>query len=113
MHDNDPPPSSPVPLAPFFRDEGADILIVARTDARAALGLEEALERCREFRRIGADITFLDAPESVDDMQRYCKEVDGPKLAIMIEVMDDLVEAKKKWGPSDGTRIILSCGPCW
>eukprot|EP00904_Undaria_pinnatifida_P006056 jgi/Undpi1/2580/HiC_scaffold_13.g05959.m1 len=67
------------------RDEGADILIVARTDARAALGLEEALERCREFRRIGADITFLDAPESVDDMQRYCKEVDGPKLAIMIE----------------------------
>ena len=70
-----------------FRDEGQDILIVARTDAREAHGLEEALERCREFRRIGADITFLDAPENEDDMRRYCKEVDGPKLAIMLEVM--------------------------
>eukprot|EP00904_Undaria_pinnatifida_P006572 jgi/Undpi1/3044/HiC_scaffold_15.g06420.m1 len=67
------------------RDEGQDILIVARTDAREAHGLEEALERCREFRRIGADITFLDAPENEDDMRRYCKEVDGPKLAIMLE----------------------------
>lgn len=60
---------------------------MARTDALAGLGLEEALERCREFRRIGADVTFLDAPQSVEDMERYCKEVDGPKLAIMIEVI--------------------------
>lgn len=68
------------------RDEGADILIMARTDARAGLGLEEALERCREFRKIGADITFLEAPQSVEEMKRYCSEVDGPKLANMLEV---------------------------
>lgn len=59
---------------------------MARTDARAGLGLEEALERCREFRRIGADITFLEAPQSTDEMRQYCKEVDGPKLANMLEV---------------------------
>lgn len=70
-----------------FRDEGADILIMARTDARAGLGLEEALERCREFRRIGADITFMEAPQSKEEMERYCREVDGPKLANMLEVL--------------------------
>lgn len=59
---------------------------MARTDARAGLGLEEALERCKEFRRIGADITFLEAPQSEEEMQRYCQEVDGPKLANMLEV---------------------------
>lgn len=68
------------------RDEGADTLIMARTDARAGLGLEEALERCREFRKIGADITFLEAPQSVEEMKRFCQEVDGPKLANMLEV---------------------------
>ncbi|CAN0052651.1 unnamed protein product [Ascophyllum nodosum] len=70
------------------RDEGTDIIVLARTDARGALGLEEALERCREFRRIGADITFLEAPQSKEEMQRYCQEVDGPKLANMLEFGD-------------------------
>lgn len=60
---------------------------MARTDARAGLGLEEALERCRKFRRIGADITFLEAPQSEEEMRRYCQEVDGPKLANMLEVI--------------------------
>lgn len=59
---------------------------MARTDARAGLGLEEALERCKEFRKIGADITFLEAPQSEEEMRRYCQEVDGPKLANMLEV---------------------------
>ncbi|CAM9398885.1 unnamed protein product [Discosporangium mesarthrocarpum] len=67
------------------RNEGADIVIMARTDARAGLGMEEALERCSEFRRIGADITFLEAPQTVEEMRRFCAEVDGPKLANMLE----------------------------
>src|SRR5262245_421972 len=46
------------------RDAGADILIMARTDARACVSLDEAIERCRGFRAIGADITFLEAPTS-------------------------------------------------
>lgn len=66
------------------REEGSDILIMARTDARVE-GLDEAIARCRLFREIGADITFLEAPASDAEMRRYCAEVDGPKMANMIE----------------------------
>lgn len=67
------------------RDGGEDILIMARTDARATHGLDEAITRCRMFRELGADITFLEAPESVEEMRRYCDAVDGPKMANLIE----------------------------
>lgn len=67
------------------RDAGADILVMARTDARATDGLDEAITRCRLFRQIGADISFLEAPESVEEMRRYCAEVEGPKMANLIE----------------------------
>jgi 2-methylisocitrate lyase-like PEP mutase family enzyme len=67
------------------RDAGGDILIMARTDARAILGLDEAIARCQAFRRLGADITFLEAPVSEEEMRRYCLEVDGPKMANLIE----------------------------
>lgn len=67
------------------RDEGADILVMARTDARGPLGLDEALERVRRFREMGADITFLEAPEDESEMAAYCEAVDGPKMANMIE----------------------------
>lgn len=67
------------------RNEGTDILIMARTDARAIHGLDEAIERANEFVRIGADITFVEAPESVDEMQAYCDSVPGVKMANMIE----------------------------
>ncbi|CEM25098.1 unnamed protein product [Vitrella brassicaformis CCMP3155] len=67
------------------RNEGRDILILARTDARATHGLDEAIRRCQAFRRLGADITFLEAPQTEEEMRRYCTEVDGPKLANMLE----------------------------
>lgn len=67
------------------RQAGADILIMARTDARACVDLDEAIARCRAFRDIGADITFLEAPLNELEMRRYCAEVDGPKMANLIE----------------------------
>ncbi len=67
------------------RDAGDEILIMARTDARAIHGLDEAIERCQAFRALGADITFLEAPVSEEEMRRYCVEVDGPKMANLIE----------------------------
>jgi 2-methylisocitrate lyase-like PEP mutase family enzyme len=67
------------------RDAGDDILIMARTDARACVSLDEAIVRCRLFRQIGADITFLEAPLDEDEMRRYCDEVDGPKMVNLIE----------------------------
>ena len=70
------------------RDEGADILVMARTDAVATHGLDEAIERAKVFTDIGVDITFVEAPHDVDDMRRYCEEVPGPKMANMVEQGD-------------------------
>jgi len=67
------------------RDEGADILILGRTDARATHGMDEAITRARSFAEIGADMVFLEAPETVAEMRRFCSEVPGPKLANMLE----------------------------
>ena len=64
------------------RELGDDgLLILARTDARATHGMEEAIERCKAFREAGAEMTFLEAPRSVQEMEAYCAEVDGWKLA--------------------------------
>jgi len=68
------------------RDEiGGDVVIVARTDANGIHGFDEALARCRLFRDLGADVTFMEAPKTVDEMRRYCDGVSGPKLANMLE----------------------------
>ena len=67
------------------RDQGADILIMARTDARATDGLDEAVRRARAFADIGADLHFVEAPRSEEEMCRVCAEVPGPKMANMVE----------------------------
>ena len=67
------------------RDEGADILILARTDARGPLGFDEALERCRGFADLGADILFPEAPLSEREMERFCSELERPVMANMVE----------------------------
>ena len=67
------------------REAGADILIMARTDARANLGLKEAIERCQAFVDAGSDITFLEAPQTEAEMRAYCKNVSGYKMANLIE----------------------------
>lgn len=66
------------------QEASLDICILARTDARATDGLDEAIERCKAFVEAGADITFLEAPHSEAEMARYCCEVPGPKLANML-----------------------------
>lgn len=70
------------------RDAGADILIMARTDANATDGFDEALDRARAFADVGADITFLEAPRNEDEMRAYCDGVPGPKMANMVEEGD-------------------------
>jgi 2-methylisocitrate lyase-like PEP mutase family enzyme len=62
----------------------ADILIMARTDARAVAGFDAALERCRDFEAEGADIIFLEAPESEDEMRQFCQAMRKPCLANMV-----------------------------
>ncbi len=60
-------------------------LIVARTDARGPQGLEEALERCRLFKEAGADVLFVDGPESVAELEAIGRDLPGPLLANMSE----------------------------
>jgi 2-methylisocitrate lyase-like PEP mutase family enzyme len=67
------------------RDEGAGILVMARTDARATHDLDEGLKRMAAFAGIGADILFLEAPRSEAEMERFCREIPGPKMANMLE----------------------------
>lgn len=67
------------------RDEGADILILARTDARGTDSLDEALRRVEGFQRLGADILFLEAPKSEEEMRAFCGAVDHPTLANLVE----------------------------
>jgi 2-methylisocitrate lyase-like PEP mutase family enzyme len=67
------------------RDEGADILIMARTDARAALDLDEALERARAFSELGADILFVEAPTTEEEMKQLCAKAPGHHMANMVE----------------------------
>lgn len=67
------------------REGGADILIMARTDARAVKGFDEALWRMRAFADLGADILFLEAPRDEAEMRRFCEETPGPRMANMLE----------------------------
>jgi 2-methylisocitrate lyase-like PEP mutase family enzyme len=57
-----------------------DTVIVARTDARAPLGIEEATARARRYAEIGADVIFVEAPQSVDEIERIAADVDAPLL---------------------------------
>lgn len=68
------------------RDAGADLLIMARTDARAQHGLAEALDRCRLFADLGADILFLEAPQSEAELEAFCSAFpDRPKMVNLVE----------------------------
>ncbi|MCQ4159460.1 isocitrate lyase/PEP mutase family protein [Roseomonas sp. GC11] len=58
-----------------------NFLIIARTDARTSLGLDEAIRRGKLYRRAGADIVFIESPETAEEMQRIGQEIDAPLLA--------------------------------
>ncbi|WP_027285199.1 isocitrate lyase/PEP mutase family protein [Rubritepida flocculans] len=62
-----------------------DFLIVARTDARTTLGLEEAIRRGRMYGEAGADIVFIESPESEAEMAEIGRSIDKPLLANMVE----------------------------
>ena len=65
--------------------ENKDFIIVARTDARATEGLDEAIERGKQNKKTGADAVFVEAPRSIDEMKKIGKEINAPLVANMIE----------------------------
>ncbi len=72
-------------------DLGLDVLVLARTDAAGTDGFDEALRRAETFAKLGADLTFIEAPKSELEMRRYCEIVPGHKTANMVE------EGKTPW----------------
>jgi len=62
-----------------------DFLIIARTDARTASGLDEALRRADAYARAGADVLFVESPESIEEMRTIGARFDLPLVANMVE----------------------------
>ena len=65
--------------------DSADFLIIARTDARTTLGLDEALRRADAYAKAGADILFVESPESLEEMRTIGRSFDRPLMANMVE----------------------------
>ena len=65
--------------------DSKDFLVVARTDARTSLGLDEALRRADACLKAGADILFIESPETVEEMAKIGRSFDAPLLANMVE----------------------------
>ena len=68
-----------------LKEDGGDILILARTDARHNHGLGEAVSRAQVFAELGADILFVEAPRTEAEMRTVCAEVPGVKMANILE----------------------------
>lgn len=63
----------------------SDFLIIARTDARTSLGLSEALDRAQAYAEAGADVLFVESPESLEEMRTITRTLQRPVLANMVE----------------------------
>lgn len=61
-----------------------NLQIIARTDARAILGFEEAMDRARAFIEAGADVTFVEAPTNLDELARIPRELSVPQVANIV-----------------------------
>ena len=62
-----------------------DMVVMARTDAIAVNGIDDAIFRANLYREAGADLLFVEAPRTIDDMRRIIAEAPGPQLANMVE----------------------------
>lgn len=62
-----------------------DLVIIARTDARATHGLDEAIRRGKEYAKVGADMIFVEAPRDRDELKRIAEAIDRPLVANMVQ----------------------------
>lgn len=66
--------------------QSSDFFLIARTDARAVFGLDEAIRRAQHFISLGADAVFIEAPESVEELEIIGRSIDAPILANMAQL---------------------------
>jgi carboxyvinyl-carboxyphosphonate phosphorylmutase len=62
-----------------------DLVIIARTDSRAAHGLDDAIRRGKEYAKVGADMIFVEAPRDHDELKRVADAIDRPLVANMVK----------------------------
>jgi methylisocitrate lyase len=62
----------------------ADLIVMARTDALAVNGLDDAIERMQRYVEAGADMAFVEAPSTVEQMRRITSEIKAPGMANMV-----------------------------
>ena len=65
--------------------DNENFIVVARTDAHAPLGLDEAIERGRHYYKEGADVIFVEAPQSEEELREVAQKIEAPLVANMIE----------------------------
>ncbi|WP_434510950.1 isocitrate lyase/PEP mutase family protein [Desulfitobacterium sp. AusDCA] len=65
--------------------QNPDFVIIARTDARTVQGIEEAIRRGKAYEQAGADVIFIESPESVEEMKMITSSFEVPVLANMVE----------------------------
>jgi len=88
-----------------------DFLVIARTDARTGLGLDEAIRRGQAYAKAGADIIFVESPESTEEVRRIAAEIDRPLLANMVNGgRTPLVEAGELASLGYGIAIYPALG---
>ena len=86
-----------------------EFLIVARTDARRRYGINEALKRAQAFEEAGADIIFIEAPETVSEMESICQVIEKPKLLNMVDGRGSPVLAKQQIEDMGFEMAIFPC----
>lgn len=89
-----------------FAREGSDLVIIARTDARGTHNLEEAITRGKMLEKSGADVIFIEAPQTEDEIRTIGKEINLPLLINLIEGGKTPTLSKGEL-ESLGFRIIL------
>jgi 2-methylisocitrate lyase-like PEP mutase family enzyme len=91
-----------------------DLLVIARTDARAVAGLDEAVERARAALTVGADVAFVEAPETVAEIAAIPAAVGGPCLFNVVpggRSPDVTVADLARWGYRIAIFPALLLGP--
>jgi len=83
-----------------------NFIIVARTDARATEGLDNAIERGLYYKKVGADVIFVEAPKTIQEMKKIGSAIDAPLVANMIEGGATPISSETKLHEM-GFKIIL------
>ena len=88
-----------------------DTLIIARTDARSVEGFSQAIDRARAYKEAGADVLFIEAPQSMNEMNKICAEFahEIPLLANMVEGGKTPIASAKDLGKL-GYKIVIFPG---